>query len=45
MDYLGICYEEGSGVPKDEQIAEEWYRRAAALGNEDAKAYFSGREK
>lgn len=30
--YLGRMYDEGSGVPKDDQTAEQWYQMAAAQG-------------
>lgn len=31
--YLGKLYEEGNGVPQDDQKAVKWYRIAAELGN------------
>ena len=34
---LGLCYELGSGVPKDEVEAVKWYRKAAEQGNADAQ--------
>ncbi len=37
MFYLGICYEEGKGVPKDSKIAREWYTKAAKLGSKEAQ--------
>lgn len=37
-DAIGRMYEQGAGVPRDMNIALEWYRKAAAHGNEDAKA-------
>ena len=33
MYNLGWMYAEGSGVPKDEKQAVEWFRKAADLGN------------
>jgi hypothetical protein len=33
---LGVCYEDGCGVPQDQGQAIYWYRRAAAQGNHDA---------
>lgn len=37
MTALGISYYAGIGVPKDKKIAEEWYQKAALLGNIDAQ--------
>jgi TPR repeat protein len=37
MKNLGAMYEQGRGVLKDMDEAIAWYRKAAALGNEDAK--------
>ena len=34
---LAMMYEAGEGVPQDEAQAMEWFRRAAAHGNADAK--------
>ena len=36
---LGVCYEEGQGVKKDEQKAVEWYQKAADQG--DAQAQYN----
>lgn len=36
METLGQLFESGKGVPKNIQIALEWYRKAADLGNEEA---------
>jgi len=33
---LGVCYENGIGMEKDEVKAIEWYCKAAAKGNDDA---------
>jgi TPR repeat protein len=33
MIRLGICYAQGTGVPKDEAEAVQWCRKAADLGN------------
>lgn len=30
---LGICYEMGQGLPKDETLAVRYYRLSAAQGN------------
>ena len=35
---LGIVYEKGDGVDKDETEAARWYARAAAKGDERAQA-------
>ncbi|MFZ3063902.1 MAG: tetratricopeptide repeat-containing serine protease family protein [Nitrospirota bacterium] len=34
---LGVMYEKGEGVPKDDAKAVEWYQKAAAQGNADAQ--------
>ena len=36
---LGLCYEVGSGVPKDEVEAVKWYRKAADQGYVEAQSY------
>ena len=33
---LGVCYELGTGVPKDVDLAAQWYRKAADQGNQSA---------
>lgn len=33
---LGTMYEDGKGVPKDDKQAEDWYRKAAAQGDQRA---------
>ncbi len=33
QSYLGVMYQYGYGVPKDDQKAVEWYRKAAEQGN------------
>lgn len=48
MCNLGVCYENGWGVPKDFNQAAAWYRKAADRGNAPAQcnlgaAYFMGR--
>ncbi len=30
---LGVCYQQGIGVAKDEQEAAKWFRGAAELGH------------
>lgn len=37
--YLGMCYEQGNGVQKDESKALYWYDKAASQGNAYAQAY------
>ena len=37
--YLGMCFEQGEGVQKDEQKALYWYDKAAANGNSYGQAY------
>ena len=39
---LGVCYEVGSGVPKDEVEAVKWYRKAAEQGNAAAQSGLGG---
>ncbi|MBS0350073.1 MAG: sel1 repeat family protein, partial [Proteobacteria bacterium] len=34
---LGVCYEEGRGVAKDEKEAVSWYRKAAKQGYPEAQ--------
>ena len=34
---LGVMYENGDGVVKNQQQAAEWYRKAAVLGEPHAK--------
>ena len=36
-NYLGYCYYNGVGVTQDKNKGLEWYQRASALGNENAK--------
>ena len=36
-NFLGICYAEGIGVPKNLRSAEEWFRRSDAQGDPDAR--------
>ena len=33
MALLGLCYEEGTGVEKDDAQAYEWYRKSAEAGD------------
>lgn len=39
MTYLGICYEEGTGIDADDQKAFEWYLRGAEAGDSDAMTW------
>jgi len=34
---LAVCYENGTGVEKDEQEAVEWYKKAAEQGYASAQ--------
>ncbi|MDO5471271.1 MAG: hypothetical protein Q4F38_08215 [Akkermansia sp.] len=34
---VGKCYLEGQGVPKDDDAARKWFRKASAMQNELAK--------
>ncbi|KAJ3277879.1 hypothetical protein HDU79_002071, partial [Rhizoclosmatium sp. JEL0117] len=34
---LGVCYESGHGVPKENDTALSWYQKAAEKGDEEAK--------
>ena len=36
--HLGLCYDQGIGVPKDKSEAEYWFRKAAKGGNSKAKS-------
>lgn len=38
MYNLGGMYEDGEGVEQSRELATEWYRQAATLGDEDARA-------
>jgi TPR repeat protein len=38
MFNLGVLYQNGWGVAKDPDKAREWYEKAAAKGDADAKA-------
>ncbi len=35
--YLGVCYDNGLGVPQDIRLAAQWYRRAAEQGHSTAQ--------
>jgi TPR repeat protein len=48
MNLLGVAYEEGKGVEKDNALSAYWFRRAAELGDEYAQSnlaynYFRGK--
>ena len=34
---LGVYYEQGSGIPKDQAEAVKWYRKASEQGNAAAQ--------
>ena len=40
----GECYYFGHGVDKDEDIAKEFWKKAAEKGNQDAIDYLNGRK-
>ena len=42
MNDLGVMYMQGSGVRRDVKTAREWYEKAAALGNPEAKQNLVG---
>jgi tetratricopeptide (TPR) repeat protein len=35
--YLGMCYDEGFGIPKNRAKAIEYFKKSAAMGDENAK--------
>ncbi len=35
--WVGVCYEQGFGVPKDEKKGVEWYEKAAAQNHAEAQ--------
>jgi TPR repeat protein len=37
MNGLGAIYKDGDGVPRDPKVARQWFEKAAALGNPEAK--------
>lgn len=37
MNHIGYMYGKGNGVEKDRAKSLEWYKKAAELGDEDAK--------
>ena len=45
MNDLGILYSEGDGVPRDARTARQWFEKAAALGNPEAKQNLRGMRK
>ena len=38
---LGLAYQNGRGVQQDDSIAVEWYRKAAAAGNSEARVIWA----
>ena len=45
MYEMGVSFDLGIGLPMDEFAAEEWYRKAAEHGHEEAKKILNGPEK
>jgi TPR repeat protein len=39
---LGAMYNEGDGVGRNVRLARQWFEKAAALGNSDAKQNLKG---
>ena len=39
MYFLAVCYEKGTGVPKDMQKAREWITKLSAKGDGRAKTW------
>ena len=37
MNGMGVIYHEGNGVPCDLGLAREWFEKAAALGDPEAR--------
>jgi TPR repeat protein len=37
MNGMGAIYNEGDGVPRNVKVARQWFEKAAALGNPEAK--------
>jgi tetratricopeptide (TPR) repeat protein len=37
MNDMGVLYNDGAGVPRNKTIARQWFLKAAALGNPEAK--------
>jgi TPR repeat protein len=37
MRYLGTCFANGLGVPRDVEEAKRWFRRAAEAGSQAAR--------
>ena len=42
MNELGAIYNEGDGVPRNVNVARQWFEKAAALGNPEAKQNLKG---
>jgi TPR repeat protein len=42
MNGLGVLYYDGDGVARDRKVARQWYEKAAALGNPQAKQNLKG---
>ena len=43
MNNLGMCYHNGQGVSRDEAKGIEWYKKAAAAGNEGSQKWLTER--
>jgi len=39
LNYLGMCYENGNGVERDQTIARGFYQRSADLGDYSAQSH------
>jgi TPR repeat protein len=37
MNGLGAIYNDGDGVPRNARVARQWFGKAAALGNPEAR--------
>lgn len=42
MNGLGVIYNEGDGVARSARLARQWFEKAAALGNPEAKQNLRG---
>ena len=47
MNSIAICYQQGKGVPQNDELAIEWFEKASNAGNPEgaynlAECYFSG---
>ena len=44
MYYIGLCYKDGNGVEKNNNLAYEWFKRAYEHGFEDAKRQLDNKD-